>query len=68
MVRLDDSDPISAEWRFTRFGPAGETEAGPMDACRGCHVQEPDFVFGWELGTPLPIDSTGAAPAPGAAP
>ena len=31
-----------------------------MDSCRSCHVLEPDLVFGWELGTPLPIDSTGA--------
>ena len=64
MVRVDDLDPDSAGWEFARFGPAGEIEAGPMDACRSCHVQQPDFVFGWELGTALPIDSTGAAPAP----
>lgn len=68
MVRVDDSDPNSAEWRFARFGPAGEVDAGPLDSCGSCHVQEPDLVFGWELGTPLPIDSTGAAPAPDAEP
>jgi hypothetical protein len=66
MIRIRDPDPESGEWRFTRFGPAGEVAAGPMDACRSCHVLEPDFVFGWQLGTSLPIDSTGAAA--GAAP
>jgi hypothetical protein len=63
MMRVGDSGPDSAEWRFARFGSAGEIEAGPMDACRSCHVQEPDLVFGWELGSSLPIDSTGATPA-----
>jgi hypothetical protein len=64
MVRVDDPDPESAGWRFSRFGPAGEIEAGPMDACSSCHVLEPDLVFGWELGTPLPIDSTGVVAGP----
>lgn len=60
MVRVLDSAGESGEWRFTRFGSAGEVDTGPMDECRSCHVLEPDFVFGWELGTPVPIDSTGA--------
>jgi len=51
-----------------RFGTAGEVEAGPMDACRSCHVLEPDLVFGWELGTPVPVDSTGVVPGAGGAP
>ena len=59
MLRADDPAPDSMEWRFARFAPTGEIEAGPMDTCRSCHVLEPDLVFGWELGTPLPIDSTG---------
>ncbi|HET6362551.1 MAG TPA: hypothetical protein VFH11_10895, partial [Gemmatimonadota bacterium] len=68
MVRLTDPDPESGEWHFGRFGSAGEVEAGPMDSCRSCHVLEPDLVFGWELGTSLPIDSTGATASSGAAP
>ena len=68
MVRVDDPDPDSAEWRFARFGPAGEIEAGPVDSCRSCHVLEPDLVFALELGRPLPIDSTGAAAGPAGAP
>ena len=67
MLRVDDPDSGSVEWRFTRFAPTGEIEAGPMDGCRSCHVLEPDFVFGWELGTPLPVDSTGATPSTGGA-
>lgn len=67
MLRVDDPDSGAGEWRFTRFAPTGEVEAGPMDGCRSCHVLEPDFVFGWELGTPLPIDSTGATPSTGGA-
>ena len=63
MVRVDEPEPESGEWHFTRFGSSGEIEAGPMDSCRSCHVLEPDLVFGWELGTPLPIDSTGATSA-----
>jgi hypothetical protein len=68
MVRVRDPDPESKGWYFTRFGPEGEVDAGPPDACRGCHVLEPDLVFGWEIGTPLPIDSTGSPPAPATAP
>lgn len=68
MVRVADPDPESGEWHFTRFGPAGEVEAGPLDSCRSCHVLEPDLLFGWELGRPLPIDSTGATPATVGAP
>lgn len=64
MVWVPDSDGRSGEWRFARFGSAGEIEAGSMDSCRSCHVLEPDLVFGWELGTPLPIDSTGAEAGP----
>ncbi len=67
MLRVDDLEAGSVEWRFTRFAPTGEIEAGPLDGCRSCHVLEPDFVFGWELGTPLPIDSTGATPSTGGA-
>ncbi len=68
MVRVADPDPESGEWHFLRFGSAGEVEAGSMEACRSCHVLEPDLVFGWELGTPLPIDSTGATPGSAAMP
>jgi hypothetical protein len=68
MLRVDDPDPESAGWRFTRFGPAGEVVAGVTDSCSSCHVLEPDLVFGWELGAPLPIDSTGATPGGGGAP
>lgn len=67
MLRVDDPDSGSVEWRFTRFAPTGEIEAGPVDGCRSCHVLEPDLVFGWELGNPLPIDSTGATPSAGGA-
>jgi hypothetical protein len=59
MLRVDGPGPDSMEWRFVRFAPTGEIDAGPKDACLNCHVLEPDFVFGWELGAPLPIDSTG---------
>ena len=68
MARVYDPDGESGEWRFVRFGTAGEVEAGPMDACRSCHVLEPDLVFGWELGTPVPVDSTGVVPGAGGAP
>ena len=67
MLRVDDPDFGSDGWRFTRFAPTGEIEVGPMDGCRSCHVLEPDLVFGWELGNPLPIDSTGATPSAGGA-
>ena len=60
MVRVADRTADSMGWRFARFAPTGEIDAGPVDACRSCHVLEPDLVFGHELGTPLPIDSTGA--------
>lgn len=59
MVRLGDPDPEYGGWCLARLGPAGEWEAGPRDACGSCHILDPDFVFGWELGTPLPVDSTG---------
>lgn len=60
MLRVAVPEPDSMEWRFARFAPTGEIEVGQTDACRSCHVVEPDLVFGWEIGTPLPIDSTGA--------
>jgi hypothetical protein len=63
MLRADDSDRDGGDWRFARFGSAGEVEAGSGETCRGCHVLDPDFVFGRELGTPMPIDSTGARPS-----
>lgn len=60
MLRVDDPAPDRVEWRFARYAPTGEIEAGSMDTCRSCHVLEPDLVFGWEIGTPIPVDSTGA--------
>jgi hypothetical protein len=68
MLRVDDPDPESGVWRFTRFEAAGEVVAGLADSCRGCHVLEPDLLFGWELGVPLPIDSTGATSGASGAP
>ena len=68
MVRAHDPGDESGEWHFTRFGSAGEVEAWTMDACRGCHVLEPDFVFAWKVGTTLPIDSTGAVTGAGGGP
>lgn len=65
MLRVDDPDSGPVEWRFARFAPTGEFEAGSMEGGRSCHVLEPDLVFGRELGNPLPIDSTGATPSTG---
>jgi hypothetical protein len=62
MIRVEGSDPDAGDWRFTRYGSAGEVETGSAEMCRGCHVLDPDFVFGRELGRPMPIDSTGARP------
>ncbi len=68
MLRIEDPGPASGGWRFTRFGAAGEVEAGLMDSCVSCHVLEPDLLFGWDLNVPMPIDSTGATPGTGGAP
>ncbi|HYO46145.1 MAG TPA: cytochrome P460 family protein [Gemmatimonadota bacterium] len=63
MVQAGAFDPEGQDWFFARFGSAGEIEAaGRLEACRGCHVLEPDYLFSGELGTPLPVDSTGAFP------
>ena len=63
MVQSEGYDPENRDWVFARFGSAWETEAiGRVEACQGCHVLEPDYLFGAELGAPLPIDSTGASP------
>jgi hypothetical protein len=61
MVRADGYDAERQDWFFARFGSAGEIDAaGRVEMCAGCHVSEPDYLFSGELGTPLPIDSTGA--------
>lgn len=63
MVQSEGFDPDNRDWFFARFGSAGEIEVvGRVDACRGCHVLEPDYLFGAELGTPLPVDSGDLGP------
>jgi hypothetical protein len=63
MVKSEGYNPQNRDWVFARFGSAGETEEmGRVEACQGCHVVEPDYLFSAELGTPLPVDSTGAFP------
>lgn len=60
MVKSEGYDPENRDWVFARFGSAGEAEAvGRVEACQGCHVLEPDYLFSAEVGTPLPVDSTG---------
>jgi hypothetical protein len=63
MVQVGEFDPERQDWFFARFGSAGEIDAaGHVEACQGCHVSEPDYLFSGELGVPLPVDSTGATP------
>jgi hypothetical protein len=60
MVHTEGYDAEHRDWFFAQFGSAGEIEvAGRAEACAGCHVLEPDYLFSGELGTPLPVDSTG---------
>ena len=64
MMQVGAFDPERQDWFFARFGSAGEIEAaGRVETCQGCHVGEPDYLFSAELGTPLPIDSTGVLTA-----
>jgi hypothetical protein len=66
MVQSEGYDPANRDWVFARFGSAGEIEAaGRLDACQGCHVLEPDYLFRAELGTPLPVDSGDQGPGGG---
>jgi hypothetical protein len=65
MVQTEGYDAEHRDWFFARFGSAGEIEAaGRVEACAGCHVLEPDYLFSGELGTPLPVDSTGLTEEP----
>jgi hypothetical protein len=66
MVRSQGTEAGSADWHFARFGSAGEIE--PAAACAECHVREPDWLFSGEIGTSLPVDSTGAESAAGGMP
>lgn len=66
MVQSRGYDPESGDWVYARFGSAGEIEAaGRVEACQGCHVLEPDYLFSAELGTPLPLDSGDVGPGGG---
>lgn len=66
MVQSEGYDPQNRDWVFARFGSAGEIEAaGRLEACQGCHVLEPDYLFRAELGTPLPVDSGDQGPGGG---
>jgi hypothetical protein len=66
MVQSKGYDPQNRDWVFARFGSAGEIEAaGRLEACQGCHVLEPDYLFRAELGTPLPVDSGDQGPGGG---
>lgn len=64
MARTDPGRREDGGWFFVSLGSAGEVGPQETERCAGCHVREPDRVFGAELGTPWPIDSTGARPAP----
>lgn len=61
MLQTGDRDTEDEGWYFVRLGSAGEISPGG-ETCAACHVLEPDRVFGAELGTPWPVDSTGAVP------
>jgi hypothetical protein len=66
MVQSEGYDPENRDWVFARFGSTGEIEAGGrVEACQGCHVLEPDYLFSAELGTPLPVDSGDVGPGGG---
>jgi hypothetical protein len=64
MVRAGDGEAEDGGWGFVRLGSAGEIDAGGATACAACHAFDPDRVFGADVGTPWPIDSTGAFPLP----
>ena len=64
MARTDPAHPENGGWFFAALGSAGEVGPQDVESCAGCHVREPDRVFGADLGTPWPIDSTGARPLP----
>jgi hypothetical protein len=64
MVRAGEAGPEDGGWGFVRLGSAGEIDPGGATACAACHVLDPDRVFGADVGTPWPIDSTGAFPLP----
>ena len=66
MVQSEGYDPENRDWVFARFGSAGEIDTvGRLEACQGCHVLEPDYLFSAELGTPLPVDSGDLGPGGG---
>jgi hypothetical protein len=66
MVQSEGYDPVNRDWVFAQFGSTGEIEAaGRVEACHGCHVLEPDYLFSAELGTPLPVDSGDVGPGGG---
>ena len=62
MVQSGDRDAEDGGWYFVRLGSAGEISPPGPETCAACHVLEPDRVFGAELGTPWPVDSTGMVP------
>ena len=62
MVQSGDRDAEDGGWYFVRLGSAGEILPPEAETCAACHVLEPDRVFGAELGTPWPIDSSGMGP------
>lgn len=64
MVRAGDGEAEGGGWGFVRLGSSGEIDPGAATACAACHVFDPDRVFRGEVGTPWPIDSTGALPLP----
>ena len=64
MVRAGDARAEDGGWGFVRLGSAGEIDPGGATTCASCHVLDPDRVFGADVGTPWPIDSTGAFPVP----
>ena len=66
ILQSEGYDPETGDWVFARFGSAGEIEAvGRVEACQGCHVLEPDYLFSAELGSPLPVDSGDVGPGGG---
>lgn len=64
MVRRGEASAEDGGWAFVRLGSSGEIDPGAATACAACHVFEPDQVFGADVGTPWPIDSTGAVDPP----
>ena len=64
MLQTGDRDADDRGWYFVRLGSAGEVGPPESESCAACHVLDPDRVFGAQIGTPWPIDSTGALPLP----